>query len=103
MKALQSFHAIIGLKANLQKSQIVIGGASHELYNKCLPVSQLQEIQLPIRYLGVPIIDGRMTKIEYNSLIEKITSRIHIWATRNISFVGRALLIDSVIFGSFNY
>jgi len=81
----------------------VIGGASHELHNKCLQVSVLQGSQLPITYPGVPITDGRLSKIECNSLIEKITSRIHIWATRNISFAGRVLLINSVIFGSFNY
>lgn len=103
MEALYSFHATAGLKANLQKSQIVIGEASHELYSKCLHVSRLQESQLPIRYLGVHITDGRLNKIECSSLIEKITSRIHIWAIRNISFAGRALLINNVIFGSFNY
>jgi len=37
------------------------------------------------------------------SLVDKITARIHIWATRNLSFAGRALLINSVIFGAFNY
>jgi len=36
-------------------------------------------------------------------LLEKITARIHTWATRNLSFAGRARLINNVIFGSFSY
>jgi len=36
-------------------------------------------------------------------LLEKFTARIHIWATRDLSFTGRARLINSVIFGSFSY
>ncbi|KAJ8424331.1 hypothetical protein Cgig2_003526 [Carnegiea gigantea] len=37
------------------------------------------------------------------ALVEKITNRVHIWATRNLSFAGRAMLINGVIFGMFNY
>ncbi|KAJ8422664.1 hypothetical protein Cgig2_014509 [Carnegiea gigantea] len=30
-------------------------------------------------------------------------ARVHIWATRNLSFAGRAMLINGVIFGMYNY
>jgi len=103
MEALGAFHNAVGLKANLHKSQIVIGGASAELRNRCLRVTGLQDTEFPLKYLGVPITASRLTKIECSALIEKITARVHVWATRNISFAGRALLINNVIFGAFNY
>ena len=56
-----------------------------------------------MNYLGVPIIASRLTKLECSALVEKITARIHIWATRSLSFAGRAMLINGVIFGMFNY
>jgi len=53
--------------------------------------------------LDVPIIASHLTKIECASLVEKIIARVHLWATRNISFLGRARLINSVIFGMYSY
>ncbi|KAJ8435424.1 LOW QUALITY PROTEIN: hypothetical protein Cgig2_013922 [Carnegiea gigantea] len=103
MKSLAAFHNTAGLKANLHKSQIVIGGASAELQNHCLRVTGLHDTQFSLKYLGVPITASRLTKIECSALIEKITARVHVWATRNIAFAGRALLINNVVFGAFNY
>ena len=54
-------------------------------------------------YLGIPITTARFTKLECNTLVERITNRVHIWATRHFSFAGRAMLINGVIFGMFNY
>jgi len=54
MEALQSFHATAGLKANLQKSQIVIGGASQSLHQNSLQATQLQDSHLPVTYLVSP-------------------------------------------------
>jgi len=53
--------------------------------------------------LGIPIIISRLTKIICTSLVEKITARIHVWATRHISYTGRTVLINSVTFGMFTY
>jgi len=72
MEALAAFHNTTRLKANLHKSQIVIGVASAELQNRCLRVMGLQDTQFPLSYMGVPITASRLTKIECNALIEKI-------------------------------
>ncbi|KAJ8442965.1 hypothetical protein Cgig2_019538 [Carnegiea gigantea] len=66
-----------------------------ELQNRCLRVTGLHVTQFPLKYLGVPITTSRLTKIECNALIEKIIARVHVSATRNISFAGRALLINN--------
>ena len=56
-----------------------------------------------MRYLGVPITISRLTKIECRGLVDKILAKVHIWATRNLSFVEIAKLISSITFGMFNY
>ena len=102
MGGLEEFYTTAGLTANLHKSQIVIGRASPTLHAHCLQVTGLQDSNFPIKYLGVPITDGRLSKVECSTLIEKIIGRIHVWATRHLSFARQALLINSVIFGSIN-
>ncbi|KAJ8451174.1 hypothetical protein Cgig2_013946 [Carnegiea gigantea] len=96
MVALNTFHSTTGLKANIHKSQMAIGGAPTEVHNHCLQLTGLQETQFPLKYLGVPITASRLTKIECSTLIEKITAMKYF-------ICWRALLINSVIFGAFNY
>ncbi|KAJ8426340.1 hypothetical protein Cgig2_017438 [Carnegiea gigantea] len=46
---------------------------------------------------------GRLSKLECRTLVDKIMKKVHLWAMKNLSFAGRAQLINSVIFGMFNY
>ena len=101
--ALSTLSSSTGLEANIHKSQIYLGGCSTQLNNQCIQQIGFQEDSLPMKYLGVPITAGRLSKLECSTLVEKITARVHIWSTRNLSFAGRATLINSVIFGMFNY
>jgi len=56
-----------------------------------------------MRYLGVPITASRLSKQEYRALIEKILGKIRLWATKSISFISGAYLLNSIIFGMYNY
>ncbi|KAJ8420385.1 hypothetical protein Cgig2_004699 [Carnegiea gigantea] len=57
----------------------------------------------PLKYLGVPITSSRLTKVECRNLVEKITARMEIWATESLSYAGRVVLINTAVFGMFNY
>jgi len=103
MTALNSFHQCTSLEANLQKSHMVLGGAPCELQNLCLQETGFPQCQLPLKYLRVPITANRLTKIECSSLVEKIIAKVHTLGTRNISYAGRAVLVNSVIFGMYSY
>lgn len=102
-EALHTFHATTGLCANDTKSQLILGGVSEPLLSKCLDIMGMPLGQLPIRYLGVPITSGRLTKLQCSVLVDKITARLTTWASRHLSFAGRAALVNSVLFGIFNY
>ena len=69
------FSETAGFKANMQKSQLVLGGRSFELQGKCLKIANLQEAQFPLKYLGVPITTSQLTKLKCRALVEKIVSR----------------------------
>ena len=101
--ALTKFAETAGLTANLQKSQLILGGCQPPLHAACLHTLQFEDSQFPLRYLGVPITSGRLSKVECSSLVDKILACIRVWATRNLSFARRATLINGVIFGMFGY
>jgi len=100
--ALHEFHDTAGLKANMDESQIVLGGWPTKLHDQCLQMMGFTKSPLPSKYLGVPTTSSRLTKIECTGLVEKIMAKIRFWGTRNISFAGWAVLINSVVFGIFN-
>jgi len=56
-----------------------------------------------MRYLGVPITARKLSKLECHTLVEKLTGKIKQWSTRSLSFVGRAQLINTVIFGMYGF
>ena len=68
-----------------------------------MKITRFTKGQLPFRYLGMPKTASRLTKGECSMLIEKITAKIHVWASRHISYVGRLVLVNTVLFGMFNF
>jgi hypothetical protein len=59
----------------------------------------MEEGKLPVRYLGVPLVSSKLSAMDCRVLIEKITSRIGSWTSRQLSFAGRLQLISSVLYG----
>lgn len=49
--------------------------------------------QLPVKYLGRPLLTKRMTKSDYEPLIEQIRSKMRAWTGRYLSFAGRLKLL----------
>ncbi|KAJ8432979.1 LOW QUALITY PROTEIN: hypothetical protein Cgig2_022623 [Carnegiea gigantea] len=62
MSTLNVFHECAGLKANMMKSQMVVGGCSPQLQDKCLQLTGFTETTFPLKYLGVPITASKHTK-----------------------------------------
>lgn len=58
---------------------------------------------LPVQYLGVPLVPGRLTDRDSRPLIEKIASRINFWAVKKLSYVGRLQLVQAVIYSLVNF
>lgn len=59
--------------------------------------------KLPVRYLGLPLLNRKMTVSHYLSLMEKIRSRICNWNVRFLPYAGELQLIDLVIMSLTNF
>ncbi|GMJ08752.1 hypothetical protein HRI_004544400 [Hibiscus trionum] len=49
------------------------------------------------RYLGVPLLHGRITKNTYRYLIQRVADKLTGWKARMLSFAGRIVLAKSVL------
>jgi len=94
---LRSFEMISGLRVNFRKSAIGAVGISQLdklVYSKCL---NCRQIELPFKYLGITI-GGNPRRITFwNSIVDKIKSRLSSWKGRLLSMAGRICLIKFVI------
>ena len=52
---------------------------------------------LPARYLGVPLISTKLRARDYDSIEDKMLSRIQHWSTKSLSYAGRVQLAISVL------
>jgi hypothetical protein len=95
--ALEDFRLLSGLSVNQSKSEVFCAAVSAGLQTQILSTLQFRSGRLPVRYLGMPLIAGKLSYADCKPLIDKITSRISSWSVKLLSFSGRLQLIQSVL------
>ncbi|XP_074304669.1 uncharacterized protein LOC141639441 [Silene latifolia] len=79
LRAFSTFSATSGLIVNVAKSEVVFAGISDVLKHDILQISGFQEGRLSFKYLEIPIQSGRLTRQDYNILMERIVTRASIF------------------------
>lgn len=103
LQVFKEFATISGLNISLEKSTMYIAGALADTEIDILSSFSLASGQLPVRYLGLPLLTKRMTITDYLPLVEKIRKRLTSWTGRFLSHAGRLQLINSVITSMANF
>ncbi|KAL4018288.1 hypothetical protein IC575_021879 [Cucumis melo] len=96
-ECLQKFGELSGLFANPRKSSIFVAGVNNENASHLATCMGFVRGNLSVRYLGLPLLAGRLRSNDYAPLIQRITSRIRSWTARVLSFAGRLQLVHSVL------
>ncbi|KAA0026071.1 uncharacterized protein E6C27_scaffold581G00620 [Cucumis melo var. makuwa] len=94
---LQKFGELSGLFANPRKSSIFVAGVNNENASHLATCMGFARGNLPVRYLGLPLLTGRLRSNDCAPLIQRITSQIRSWNARVLSFAGRLQLVRSVL------
>lgn len=68
-----------------------------------MEVSGFQKEKMPFRYLGIPIYAKKISNAQCEALIEKMIARIRVWSTRNLSYMARVQLVNSVLLSLHSY
>ncbi|CAN1159944.1 LINE-1 retrotransposable element ORF2 protein [Linum perenne] len=97
------FHLVSGLQLNPDKSDLYMAGVSRTIAGQIVAVAEFREGQLPMKYLGIPISAGKLSKADCRGLVDKITGRIKDWKAKFLNYAGRLELIRSVIHGILQY
>ena len=91
------FQGLSGLEINQDKSEMFFGGCNEVECDELVATMGFRLGALPVRYLGVPLITGRLSRVMCDSLQDRIASRIEGWSSKCLSFAGRVQLIKSVL------
>lgn len=76
IKIFDEFAMKSGLKISLEKSNLFLAWVSDSNRTAITENFPFTSSQLPVRYLGLPLLTKRITPTDYGILIEKIRSRM---------------------------
>ncbi|XP_075078410.1 uncharacterized protein LOC142164316 [Nicotiana tabacum] len=97
LRGLQSFTNSSGLTTNAGKFNIFSANMPKQELEDLCEETGYQKGALPFRYLRVPISAKKLSSLDCEILIDKMTARIRAWSSRNLSYAGRVQLINSVL------
>uniref|UniRef100_A0A803PV51 Reverse transcriptase domain-containing protein n=1 Tax=Cannabis sativa TaxID=3483 RepID=A0A803PV51_CANSA len=87
------------LKANMNKSAIYFGGVNEVTKRAILNLMNMEEGSFPLRYLGVKLRLTNWKTSDCGCILDKVNLKLNNWASKFLSFAGRAQLIHSVLLG----
>ncbi|KAG2306140.1 hypothetical protein Bca52824_025888 [Brassica carinata] len=92
-----------GLDTNESKSEIFYGGYSETQAAVLSDLSGFRRGEFPTRYLGLPLSPKKISAATLQPFIDRITSKLHSWTVKFLSFAGKVMMISSVIYGMVNF
>ena len=104
-KELDEFANFSGLRYNYDKTEILRIGSLHNTDAAFYSELPLQWSDGPVKVLGIWVTAqiGEMAKINYDSLLTKITNICKIWATRSLTLLGRIQIINTLVIPNLIY
>ncbi|GJV60324.1 RNA-directed DNA polymerase, eukaryota, reverse transcriptase zinc-binding domain protein [Tanacetum coccineum] len=93
--ALQEFKNCSGLVLSLPKSTAFFANVGIEFKNQILEMLHFEVGELPVKYLGVPLISSGLFHKDCKILVQKVKNKIDNWKNKSSSFAGRIQLVAS--------
>ncbi|XP_048628766.1 uncharacterized protein LOC106360905 [Brassica napus] len=103
LSILEEFRLVSGMRINRQKSELLLDGGSESRCRDLAVEMGIAQGALPLRYLGVPLSPKKMTRSDFQPLLDKIAARFSSWTVKHLSFAGRFQLIQAVIYSTISF
>lgn len=103
IQVLRDFKSYNGLDMNASKSEIFLSGYQVEDKDSMSEAYGIKLGSFPTRYLGLPLNTKRLSFSALQPFLEKITSKIHSWTVKSLSFARKVRLISSIIYGMVHF
>ena len=91
------FSDFFGLRLNQAKSTFVGFGVSEKEMSGCSQILATPIGVLPIRHLGVPLVDRRLRIQDSQPVFKKVETRLGCWQERLLSRGGHLILLKAVL------
>ena len=98
-----TFKSWSGLDMNNAKSEIFFGGYPDIQASVMADLLGFRRGTFPTRYLGLLLDPKKINMATLQPFLERITSKLHSWTVKCLSFAGKVKLIYSVIYGMLNF
>ena len=97
-RVLERFCLASGQKVSLEKSKIFFSrNVSRELSKSISDESGIQSTMDLGKYLGMPVLQKRINKETFSSVLERMSSKLAGWKGRQLSLAGRITLTKAVL------
>ncbi|GJW36520.1 hypothetical protein Tco_0059440, partial [Tanacetum coccineum] len=97
MESLDEFQKSSGLVPSIPKSTTYFCNVRNHVKHAILNLMPFAEGELPVKYLGVPLISTRLLNRDCKILVERVLNRIGDWKNKSLSFAGCLQLCKFVI------
>ena len=94
---LTCYEAMSRIKINFDKSEVFTLGLSVEEQQETTGVLNCKLGSFPMKYLGMPVSDCRITKAQLKYVSDKTEKRLGTWQCDYLSSSGKSALIDSCL------
>jgi hypothetical protein len=95
--ALRAFEGLSGLKINFTKSVLIPLNIDNSLAHNFATQLNCKLGSLPMKYLGLSLHWKKPTRLDWQSVIDKIQSRLPIWKGKLLSLGGWLVLLNYVL------
>ncbi|GJT07883.1 RNA-directed DNA polymerase, eukaryota, reverse transcriptase zinc-binding domain protein [Tanacetum coccineum] len=96
-QTLQEFSKASGLVPSLHKSIVFFGSVPLDSQQLILAELLFSVGTLPVRYLGVPLINKRISLNNCKQLVDKVRCKVQDWKNKDLSYAGRLQLVASML------
>ncbi|XP_074342078.1 uncharacterized protein LOC141679483 [Apium graveolens] len=96
LNSINSFSGWSGLAPSISKSTGFLCNCD-DGFSTWFNILSIPRGTFPVRFFGVPLISSQLCVNDWMPIIDRITSRLHSWATLLLSLAGRVMLIRSVV------
>ncbi|XP_022019023.1 uncharacterized protein LOC110919054 [Helianthus annuus] len=100
---LEKFTSVSGLVPSLPKSTVFFCNVPSQVKAEILSLLPFHEGELPVRYLGVPLISTKLSFRDCRVLVERMERKVDNWMSKLLSFAGRLQLLNSVLAAMYTY
>jgi hypothetical protein len=87
----------LGLKINFFKSEVLVLGTSIQEQTGVANMLNYQTGSFPLTYLGFLITDRKLTKVDWEGLVEMVGHRVDSWQGRFSSLAAHLILTNTTL------